>query len=279
MTLQRLLELMDAVDRRVIFVLVFLCVLLPLLLGKGKKVDVKAPVQSAYDAVEALQPGDVLMVTIDYDATSMPELQPMLEAILRHAFRKGVRVLMTGQLPLGLPLGQMALERIAGDLGKTYGVDYVNLGYRPGMVAVMVAIGREIRDMFDVDFQGTKVDDLPMMREIHNYDDIDLLLCLAHGSTIDYWILYANGRFGQKIIGGTTAVSAPAAYVYLQAGQLAGLIGGLRGAAEYETLIDTPGTGILGMPAPSASHVLVIILVFLGNLGFFAGKLLRRKEA
>lgn len=264
------------IDRRIIFALVLLGVIIPLLFMKGVEVNISPPVQSAHAAVESLQAGQVLLISIDYDATSAPELQPMLEAILDHAFTKGVKVIMMGHLAIGLPLGQMALELVADKYNKKYGEDYVNLGYRPGGQAVIVAMGRDISDMFAVDYRGTPIQEIPVMKGIKNYENIDLLLTLAHGAMIDIWVVYANGRFNQKIIGGTTAVSAPDAYVYLQAKQLDGLIGGLRGAAEYETLIKKPGVGIRGMPAQTVSHFLVILFIVLGNLGYFLTKSRKR---
>jgi hypothetical protein len=68
---------------------------------------------------------------------------------------------------------------------------------------------------------------------------------------------------------GTTAVMAPDAYPYLQAGQIEGMMGGLKGAAEYENLIGRLGLGTRGMPAQSWAHVLVIVFIALGNVGFF----------
>lgn len=271
-----ILEYISSIDRRFLFVMVFLGVILPMLFMKGTEVNISPEVRGAFNAVDGLQPGQVLLISIDYDATSAPELQPMLEAVLDHAFRKNVKVIMTGHLAIGLPLGQIALEAAAKEHNKIYGTDYINLGYRPGAQAVIVAMGRDIRDMFSSDFRGIPLKELPMMKEIKNYDNIDLLLTLAHGSMIDIWVVYANGRFNEKIIGGTTAVSAPDAYVYLQAKQLEGLIGGLRGAAEYETLIKRPGVGIRGMPAQSVSHFMVIVFILVGNIVYFLIKFIKK---
>ncbi len=283
MKIIQLLEGLGKVDRRIIFLLVFLAVLIPMFVSKTGQIRPEEPVKQAYAAVDRLKPGDVLMVSIDYDATSEPELKPMLEAILYQAFQKNLKVVMTGQLALGLPLGQISLDKVVNDLKekhgivKEYGVDYINLGYRPGYVSVILAIGREIRDLFQSDYQSKPINQFPIMEKIHNYDDIGLILVLAHGATIDTWVQYANGRFGVKIIAGLTAISAPDAYVYLNAGQLSGLIGGLAGAAQYETLVGVPGGGTRGMPAQSWSHILIIILVIIGNAGYFITKYLGGK--
>ena len=48
--------------------------------------------------------------------------------------------------------------------------------------------------------------------------------------------------------------------------QLLGLIGGMKGAAEYEKRMDLFGDGRRGMDAQSLVHVIVTLLVILGNL-------------
>jgi len=62
-----------------------------------------------------------------------------------------------------------------------------------------------------------------------------------------------------------TAV-APGLYPLLQTGQVNGLIGGLRGAAEYEKLVQFSGKATAGMDAQSATHFLIIVLIGLCNL-------------
>ena len=65
---------------------------------------------------------------------------------------------------------------------------------------------------------------------------------------------------------GCTAVSATQYYPDLNSGQINGLIGGLKGAAEYEFLRDpnlegTDNQALAGMTAQSVVHVLIILLV------------------
>jgi len=263
-------ERIAAIDRRIIYGIVSLAVIVPLLIKAQVKFEALPEVRQAYEEMEKLDENSAILISIDYDAASMPELQPMLHSILQHAFRNGVKVMMTGHWPLGLPLGQIALEQEAKRFGKVYGEDYVFLGYRPGVIAVMINIGRDIKSVFATDYRGTPLDSIPMMRNIRNYDQIDLLIGLEAGRTGDYWAMYANARFGQRMIMGATAVVAPDLYPYLQAGQIVGLMGGLRGAADYEILLKQPGAGALGMVPQTAVHILIVAFILVGNIGYFA---------
>jgi hypothetical protein len=46
-----------------------------------------------------------------------------------------------------------------------------------------------------------------------------------------------NTQYGIPVIVGPTAVSAPKFYAYLASHQLTGMLGGMKGAAEYEQLL------------------------------------------
>jgi hypothetical protein len=272
------LERLNHIDRRLIFVIVFVVVSIPMLLKLTSPVKVSHEVQIAYDFIQSIPAGGVVMFSVDYDPTSAPELQPMILAILHHCFSRNLRVILTGQLAVGMPLGIEALESTAAQFGKKYGVDYVNIGYRPGNQAVIVAMGRRLRDMFATDYRGTPLDQLPMMKNIRNYDQIAGVVDLAHGGTPELWIQFGQARYGVKLIVCTTAVGAPDYYNYLQAKQIVGLLGGMRGAAEYETLVKAPGLGLLAMPAQSWVHLAIIGLILLGNLTFFLNRRAKNAE-
>jgi hypothetical protein len=264
-----MLKKLATLDRKYVFVIIALCIIIPLLTGIVLPVRISAPVRSAYNAMEDLPQGSYVLFSVDYDPSAKPELQPMLLALLRHAFKKNLKVIMMCLWPLGLPLGEAALDQAAKEYNKIYGEDYVNIGYRPGFSAVMLGIGREIRDIYDKDRKGIPLDSLPMMRRVHNYNDIALLIGIEAGATGDFWIRLVGAQFGQKIILGCTGVMAPDMYPYLQARQIEGLIGALKGAAEYERLVGVYGKAIRGMTAQSVAHIAIIIFIIIGNIGYF----------
>jgi len=60
-------------------------------------------------------------------------------------------------------------------------------------------------------------------------------------------------------------------YAFLQSGQIYGLMGGLKGAAEYEKLIGRPkDTASRSMDAVSIAHVVIVLFIIVGNIAFFA---------
>jgi hypothetical protein len=171
------------------------------------------------------------------------------------------------------------MESAAVEYHKIYGKDYINLGYRPGQNALMVGLGKEgFHRYFNRDFRGQLIDNFEIMKNVHNYAQIDRLIGLEAGSSGDLWVQFAGAQFGVRIILGVTGVMATSMYPYLQAKQIEGLIGGLKGAAEYETLVGHPHRGVWGMNSQSYLHALIIILVILGNIAYYATRNLKGRE-
>ena len=262
-------ERLSKIDRRIIYLLLALVIIVPIIFKIPSTVAVSESAQMAFDAVDGLPPGTPIIFSTDFDPASMPELRPMMTAVLRHAFEKKLKVIMMGHWPTGIPLSTIILEEVAQEFDAEYGADYINLGYRPGAGLVMIQMGREIRSVFDVDMQGNPLDSLPMMRTIHNYSDIGLVAAFEAGSMGDIWVQYAWARFGVNIIMGTTAVVTPDTYPYLAAHQIEGLIGGMAGAAAYEKLVEHPDKAMIRMSSQAWAHILIIVFIILGNIGYF----------
>lgn len=261
--------------RWIIYALVALAVTVPILAGMYFPVErVSDSTKMVYDYIDKLPEGSVIVLSFDYGPSTAPELQPVAEALLRHCFEKNMKVIGIALWPTGRLLGQMAFELIGEEMKREYGEDYVYLGYRAGFSTVMLQMGDRIDKVFDTDYKKRPISQLPLMRRVKNYKDIDLLVDLAAGDSVEAWITYAYTKFDQKLAAAVTMVIVSQLYPYIQAQQLVGVIPGMLGAAEYEKLTDYPGFGMLGLSIQSIAHILVILLVMIGNLEFF----LRRRR-
>jgi len=262
-----ILDRIAELDRRIIFLLIGLAVTIPLLMPIGLPVDITKPVKDVYDKVESLPKGSIVVVSVDYDPGSEAELYPATEAFLEHCFRKDLRVYMIGLWPAGPALGNLALDSIAPHYNKVYGIDYVNVGYKPGGMIMLLSLGRNVGDIVRADYAGTPIDSLPLGRAVKSASDMDLVMTLSAGDPgVLHWIIYFKARYGTPIATATTAIMAPQQYPYLSSGQLVGLLGGLKGAAEYETLVRRKARAVAGMDSQSIVHVLIVIFIIIGNI-------------
>lgn len=281
----KIFEKLAAIDRRIIFLLVGLAVIIPLVANIGLPSKPGRYTIKLFEFVDRLPPqSQPILIDAAYSPSMMPELQPMLKAILRHCFAKKIRVLIMTLDPNGPALCQEALREVAPEYNAVYGQDYIFLGFKPGTAAVMMAIGENIRQAFPTDYEGKSLNDFPLMADIRNYADIPLIVSLAGSAITQSWIIYAGTRYRANVAGGCTAVSTADYYPFLQSGQLVGLLNGMKGASEYEWLNEKYGYSRArrvagkGMDAVSIVHLLLMVFIIFGNIGYLVSRRAAQKQ-
>ena len=289
----RLVDRLLRIDRRWIFLLVGVAVTLPILVPLGLPITTTPPTQSAFDFVEALEPGDVVWLSFDYGPSSAPENDPMAEGFMRHCLTKGVRVVASTLFASGgLGLTNRSVAKVAAEFPhKKYGVDYVNLGFKSGNDAVMRRLGQNIVETFPTDVRGKPTAGFPIFQGVSSLRQVKLVFTVSTGDLGEYWVTLVNTQFGTPVIVGPTAVSAPKFYAYLASHQLTGMLGGMKGAAEYEQLISrsypsvadlyrSPRlvTATKSMDSQTGIHFVIILLILIGNAAFLASRI-RPREA
>ncbi|PKK82999.1 MAG: hypothetical protein CVT49_10670 [candidate division Zixibacteria bacterium HGW-Zixibacteria-1] len=270
-------------ERRVVFLFVGIAVVLPFFMSIQQKIELSPEVKALYDTVMDLKPGSKVLVSLDYDPPSAPELQPMAESFFGLCFKRDLKVIIMGLWPQGPQQAELAIQKIMESpdiqaLNLQYGRDYVNLGFQTGNEFVIQRMGGSFKSMFQSDYYGTPYDSLELVKNISNFSNIDFSFNLSAGypGTIE-WVQIGVDRFGVKLGAGNTAVQAPQVYPYIRSGQLVGLLGGLNGAAEFEKVTGVLGKGTKFMVSQSFAHVIVIAFIIIGNAAFFLGEKRSRK--
>lgn len=259
-------------DRRWIFLAVFVIVLIPLLFPVRLPLAMGSPARRFHEAIESLPAGSIVVMPCDYDPAFTAEVHPMAVAVMRRLLEKNVRVITVTLQPAGPPLPDRVFAEVGPPLGKKYGVDFVNLGYKSGNEIVVLAIGTSFKAAFPTDSHGTPIAQLPLMREIDRLGEAKMLIEIAATVAANIWVQQAQGRYHLPMVAGVSGVMAPEFFIYLQSGQIRGLLGGMAGAAEYEALVGVAGTATRGMDAQSMAHLLVVVLIVLGNIAWLAGR-------
>jgi hypothetical protein len=259
-------ERMLRIDRRIIFLIIGLCTLVPLLVPMGLAINISPEVRGVHDYIERLPEGSVFLLSLDFDPASKPELYPQAVALLHHAFTRNLRVIaMTLWLP-GTGMANEVVTHVAKQSGKANGKDYVFLGWSPGGSSVIINMGQSITTAFPTDYYNQPTASLPVLEGVQSLRDVQYVVSLAAGTTgIETWYVFGKDKYKFELGGGCTGVIAPGLYPLLRSGQINGLIGGLRGAAEYEVLIGRKGRAVAGMDAQSVTHLAIIVLVILCN--------------
>ncbi len=270
------------IDRRVIFTFIALSVIVPLLLNIQFAEKASPIVQRIFEKVESLPAGSRVLLSMDYGPSTVPEIQPMVNAIVRHCNERDLKIYYmclwaTGQNLTTLTVDSIQVQEFP---EKQYGVDYVNLGYKAGNEGLINVLLTDMKKMYTTDVFGTHTDDIEAMKPIKNLTSFDLIFGLGGGTPgIKEWILFAGDPGDIPVAGGSTAVQAPLLYPYWP-NQLLGLMGGIKGAAEYESLLkqhypkyeqmSTPGLQMMGPQA--IAHIVIMLFIIIGNITFFIEK-------
>jgi hypothetical protein len=244
-------------------------VALPLLVKIDLPVRVTPDVKSVFDYIDSRKPGDVLLLSYDHDTGTLPEMVPMSIAILRHAFSKNLKIVGLALRAEGSAIGRQAFRKVGAEFGKSEGTDYVFLGYRPELTSAILGLGTSFSRVFPEDDRGVPIDSLPLMKHVESYSDIALVISISDDDTPLYWINYGNGRYQVPVAPAVTAVMATTFFPFLNSHQVVGMIAGLKGAAEYERLINKKDMASRGMDAQSIGHMVVILFILVGNIAYF----------
>ena len=270
------------VDRRVIFLFIFVSVAAPIIFRITFEEQATPVVEALFDRIDSLPEGSKVLMSFDFDPAMAPEVQPMANAISRHCLQKGHRVVFmslwaTGQSLMTTTLAQVILPEFP---EKINGVDYVNLGYKAGNEGVLNVIVSDFKKMFPTDVNGVPLDATELFKDIRNCADLDLIVAFGGGRPgPKEWVLFVGDPAKVPVGAGVAAVTAPQLYPYYPQ-QILGILGGVKGAAEYEQLLiaahnrfagmDTPGIDMMG--PQTLAHVVIIAFIVIGNITYFRGR-------
>jgi hypothetical protein len=282
-----LLDRLSNLDRRVVFLLIALAVIIPLIVHYTTSIPPSLIVQTLYDKVDGMAPGAKILISFDYGPSTVPENQPMANALVRHALENGHRIYLMALWPTGARQSQQLIEEII-DVeypNKVEGEDWIHLGYKAGNQGLINTLMSDVKAMYTTDISGRGIDEFPMMDEINTLRDFDLILALGSGFPgTKEWVQFAGDPGNIPVGGGTTAVMAPLLFPYYPK-QMVGLMGGLQGAAEYEAaLIDNypqlsqrSRIASTSMGPQVTAHLVIIAFIIVGNITYLFERRRSRK--
>ncbi|MEW6523808.1 MAG: hypothetical protein AB1445_09615 [Bacillota bacterium] len=273
-------ERFDRIDARWIYLFMALALILPVLRPIGMPMSVNPQLtQPFYDWIEKeLPPNSLVIMDAAYSGGSAAECDPQMAANFRHLMKKGHKVVLIAQWELGARLSKNVVDAVAREVGAVYGRDYVVAGWRAGGTPWMRSLQDDFwAGMTGVDIDGTSLGEFPLMQRLKAIkpDQVAGIIIYSAGSPGISTYTQFFPEFPLYV--GNVAVQVPGNMPLLQARQVLGMLSGLRGAAEYEKLIGEPGRATKLMDAQSVAHMLIIILIVLGNIGYIVKN--RQKSA
>tara|TARA_B110000014_G_scaffold262520_1_gene256688 strand:- start:1136 stop:2032 length:897 start_codon:yes stop_codon:yes gene_type:complete len=281
-------------DRRIIFLLIGLSVLIPLInpnlidlpLGQDRNTKI------VYDSISNLQEDDKVLLSFAYGASTKPEVHPMAVALLNHLFSKGIKVYIVSLWPESPIMAQQAISTVENSslFNIEDGTDYVMFDYKVGGFVVIKGIADNFRELYKQDYNGKSIEKLKIMDGVYNVKDFDFVFDFSAGVPGNAeWVQYACDPKNVPLSSGCTSIMVTDAIPYVESGQLRGILAGMPGAAEYEKMVYdyiviqqknnnpnintgasiTKGKAYARMSAQSVAHLLMVLFIIIGNIAYY----------
>jgi len=296
--LRKIFIQLGQLDRRFIFLLIGLSVLVPLLKPNWVNIPIKTTANSkiVFEELNNLKEGDKVLVSFEYGASTKPEIHPMSVAVLQHLFSKGVKVYTVPLWPEGLMMAKFAIEEVvSSNLFKIKEhIDYVSLPYKAGGEIIIRGIATDMRSIFTQDVNNVLLSEIPMMDGVNNITDFDFVFDLSAGVPGNAeWVQFACDEYKIPLSSGCTSIMVTDAIPYVESGQIRGILAGMPGAAEYEQMVFEylnnnldikylnkdaviiPGKATSRMSAQSIAHLLMVVFIVFGNISYY---LIRKRK-
>jgi hypothetical protein len=225
--------------------------------------------KTLYDKIEELQENDFVLLAVDWSAGTRGENGPQTEAVITHLMRRKCRFAMLSFEPQSPTICQVIAERLGKEYQREEGKHWINWGYRVDAKNFLKGFVQDIPGVIKTTFKKQDVSNLaqfPVMQGIKTASDIKFIMSVTPSSVYQTYIQFVAGA--KKIPMGVapTSVIVPEVFNYLDSGQIVGMMPGLPGAGEYESLLKTNTKVTRFANSVSFAHLLIILFIVLGNV-------------
>lgn len=200
--------------------------------------------------VNSLQPGDTVLVAVDYQPALAGEVEVAAMGVVDHMIIRGARLMLMSTLPTGPGQIQhfMAGTQVLNHPAYLLNTNYYSLGYLSGGSAGLLQLATDPRAALPLYLDGGRnVWAEPGINELTQLRDFAAVVVLTDDADLARaWVEQVQPALIDPFSGQTTplvvvssAQTEPLLYPYLnnEPAQIQGLVAGLRGAAYYEANI------------------------------------------
>ncbi len=284
-------------SRRLIYLLMLVAVAVPVLFGVSQAPSRLVSAERMYDVVERqeFKRGNVAMVFMDFGPNTLAENEPQAAVLLEHLFRRRIPVIVLSQYQQAESFLRRIPLEVAGRLEKEmpgerwrYGEAWINAGYKAVPTVFMQSLAKtpDVSKFLGRDVTGMPIVNYPSFASIGALEGVRLVgeitgLVGVFDTVVQF--LQKDG-YRPLLVHGCTSITIPEAYIFLDSGQLRGLLEGIAGAAWYSEILkrNFPQSDNLKLlvtnTALSAAHIVIIALIILGNVAPFISRRLRRSH-
>jgi len=218
-------------------------------------------VQGTYAVIDALKPGDNVILPSTMAGWAYQEILFGSKPIIAHLLEKDVNILWISNSADTVPNDEFQLNELYGTpywKNPNYGTKFVYCGYA---AINWISFADNIRATVSRDVRGTSFDQLPMTKNIKTAADFKAVMGRVTGDTIKTIASSWNVKYGVKVVECESSGAISAFIDVYRGGMLQGIIAGVRGGAEYEAL-----RGQLGAATRFQTSIVYVVLMVIGGI-------------
>ena len=262
------------IPHQILYLALVIMIAIPVFIPIGIPISINKNSRDFYNTIEALPIGSGVLFDMAFGAAMYTEQGYSAEAVMTHLLSKGLKVVIVSSAP-GIQVYISLLDKVA--KRYQYGTDYVNLGYIPGREIMVASLATDLWATAGTDVYGTSLSQFPIMARFHRVTDFSLLILADSDTDMPFaWLRQWFAPYNIYVLAIYYGALGSLMLPYYPA-QVKGYLLSIRGGAEYELLINRPGAAIQGLDQNNLSGLYTIAVIVLGNIGFFMGKVKRRK--
>ncbi len=202
-----------------------------------------SPQETLYETLDALSPGDPVLVGMEYGPTAAGELDTVAGVLLRHILLRRAVPVVVSRYPVTLlrseqmltQLGQAGsplATRLQRDVDLAPNEDWFVTRFLAGDLAGLRSLSMNLREQLAMDLRGT-----PTGLNIRQLDDFARVLVVAERpEDLRQWAEQIAPLAGSEMLAATGQAAVPLARPWLRV-VLSGTISGFRDALTYDSML------------------------------------------
>lgn len=270
-----------------IYLGLFLVIFSPMALSIQIKPPRNLSAETFFNRVNEIPEGSIVAVALDYGPGTSAENFGQSIVVSEHLFRRNAKIIFLTLSPQAKPfldsVPQALVKRFKTEGRElVYGEDYVVIGFRPAPAMFLDGVMKttDLARFFDRDMNGIPIKSLPIGEKLKNRESIKAWFQFTGlVGMVQNYIQFLRSGTETVLFHGCTSITVPEAHIYLDSGQIHGLLEGMPGSAAYESLLQEHYPHRESNPdllrqfvSLSFGQLYILGLILLGNILFLTNR-------
>lgn len=264
-------------DSRIIYAILIISLLIPYVRPLGLPIPIGDEIEDYYELITTIEEGSVIAIELASDPSTIPQLRSAHQITILKLLERNCKLVFFHMRDDAQPLHEEMMEWVLENFPladkPVYGEDWVNLGYLVDAESTVAALASGVKDFVSSDAYDNELSSLPMLDEIEDGSDFDLVIWNDGSRGIfAYMLRQWQEVYGTPLVVIAVSINKPTVMPYLQSGQVSAGSFGIDGSAQLEYISGYVGDATKATEPGSLAGLSIMMLLIIGNVVYFIQK-------